>query len=430
MTEREGAGEQTRSSLAGTKAARAVAAATNGREGDSRPGAGPRPGDWEFVASPGGLSDVVTELLKADAYAIDTEFHRERTYYPRLALVQIAWPGGIALIDPIAVSIEPLAAILRSDALAVLHAADQDLEVLKLACGSVPEVIFDTQVAAGFLGYVSPSLVSLVEGLLGIRLHKGDQLADWMQRPLTPSQQSYAAGDVAYLLELRQVITARLRELSREEWATEECAVLLEKDRGPNAPEQAWWRLPHSRQLRGPSRGVAQEIAAWRERRAQNLDQPVRFVLSDLALMSLSQRPPSSREELRRTRGVDARHLTGKVPDELLQAISTGRSLSPTALRLPPGQHLERLNRPMIALASAYVSQRAAELELDPAILATRADLLGFFQDRPMGRLAAGWRHDLIGASLQRLSSGQAALAFDGQGELILEERSGRRIEP
>ncbi len=379
---------------------------------------------WRFVNTDEAFYEVLEQLADVNAYAIDTEFHRERTYYAHLALVQIGWEGGIALIDPLAVDVAPLGELFASTPIAVIHAADQDLDVLERACGRVPGRILDTQVSAGFLGHVSPSLVSLVEGLLSVRLHKGDQLADWMQRPLTPSQQAYAAGDVAYLLELREIITKRLQDLGRLVWAEEECTVLLEKDRSATLPDEAWWKLPHSRQLRGASRGIAQEVAAWRERRAQRLDVPVRFVLSDLAIACLAQKPPSNRDELRRTRGVDSRHLTGSVPDELLVAIQAGRALPASAIRNPPGHSLERLNRPMIALASAYVGQRASDLDLDPAILATRADLLGFFQDEPVGRLVSGWRHELIGASLERLAIGKAALAFDGRGELVLEERS------
>ena len=386
------------------------------------------PDAWRFVDDGEGFSAVLKEVSTADAYAIDTEFHREKSYYPHLALLQLAWRDGIALIDPLAVDVAPLGSIFEGDGVAVLHAADQDLEVLERACGGIPKTIFDTQISAGFLGYVSPSLVSLTESLLGIRLHKGDQLADWMQRPLSAGQLSYAAGDVAHLLDLRDVLAGRLDALGRQEWAAEECAVMLAKDRSVTVPEEAWWRLPHSRSLHGSSRGVAQEVAAWRERRAQRLDVPVRFVLSDLAVTCAAQRPPTTREELRRTRGVDARHLTGTVSDELLEAVTKGKALPPSAVRVPPGQSLERLNRPMIALASAYVGQRAADLELDPAILATRADLVGFFQDAPSGRLMSGWRLELIGDSLARLARGGAALAFDGRGELVLEERSGTPI--
>ncbi|MGH9170324.1 MAG: ribonuclease D [Acidimicrobiales bacterium] len=384
----------------------------------------------DLIDSDAGFEDLLAALDGVEAFALDTEFHRERTYYPRLALVQVAWPDGLALVDPLAVDVSGLAKVLRSDTVVVLHAADQDLEVLLQACGECPRTMFDTQVAAGFLGYSSPSLVNLLDAVLGVQLHKGEQLADWLARPLGPSQLAYAAGDVAHLLELRRVISERLERLGRAAWAAQECAVVLDKDRSSTTPGQAWWRLPHSRQLRGASRGVAQEICAWRERRAQRLDVPVRFVLSDLAVVGLAQRPPKSRDDLKRTRGVDSRHLNGDVADDLMQAVAAGKDLKAASILLPPSLGLERLNRPMVALASAYVSQRAGELEIDAATLATRADLLGYFQNRPTGRLAGGWRHELIGAPLAQLAAGRVALAFDGRGNLILEERSGRPIAP
>lgn len=125
---------------------------------------------------------------------------------------------------------------------------------------------------------------------------------------------------------------------------------------------------------------------------------------------------------------MDGRHLSSGVPDEVLAAVEKGRSLPASEMRFASGHGLEHVNKPMIALASAYVGQRSADLELDPAVLATRADLVGFFQDEPVGRLTSGWRYDLIGASLGRLATGQAALAFDGHGDLVLEERSGTPI--
>jgi ribonuclease D len=399
---------------------------------DSSPSAAPnRAGgaaSWRYVDSPGSLAALLEELEGVPEYAIDTEFHRERTYFPRLALVQIAWAGGLALVDPLATDVAPLRTLLESDAVAVLHAADQDLEILELECGTVPKVIFDTQVSAGFVGYASPSLVALIEHELQVRLHKADQLTDWTRRPLSTAQQAYAAGDVAHLLELRRVLSTRLESLGRLDWAAEECALLLARDRSATEPSRAWWRLPHSRQLRGAGRGVAQEVAAWRERRASSLDVPVRFVLSDLAVMSIAQRPPTSREELLRSRGVDPRHLTGTAADDLLASVTRGRNLPSSQLNLPPRHPLERPNRPVIALASAYAGQLAGELELDPAILATRADVAAFFQTPRSGRLVSGWRHELIGASLERLSGGEAALAFDGDDKLVLEERSRRPL--
>src|SRR4051812_12243834 len=162
-----------------------------------------------LIADAGELDEVVAAVAALPAtagYALDTEFHRERTYWPRLALIQLAWDDQLVLIDPLAVDVTPLAKVLRSPAMFVAHAADQDLEVLELACGAVPERIFDTQVAAGFLGLVSPSLASLAEKLLGLRLLKGDRLTDWSRRPLTADQQDYAAADVAHLLEIAEVL--------------------------------------------------------------------------------------------------------------------------------------------------------------------------------------------------------------------------------
>jgi ribonuclease D len=386
-------------------------------------------GDYRWIGDPASFAALLDELESCEVYALDTEFHRERTYFPHLALLQLAWKGGIALVDPLAIDISSFARILDGPALAVLHAAEQDLEVLERACGTVPGRLFDTQVAAGFLGQVSPSLVKLVERILGVRLLKGDQLTDWTRRPLSAGQLAYAAGDVAHLLPLRDSISARLEDMGRLKWAEEEFAIVLSKDRSPTEPGEAWWRLPRSRQLRGSARGVAQSVAAWRDKRARQLDLPVRFILPDLALLSIAQHPARTREDLRRTRSLDGRHLNGGAAEELLEAISEGLEIAPSALRLPPAHEFEQPNRAVTTLATAYVAQRAADLDLDPAILATRADLVEFMQDPPQGRLAEGWRRDLVGDGLRRLSDGKAALSFDGHGALVLEERSFRSVD-
>lgn len=395
-----------------------------------RPAPGSRAED--VIEDDTALAELVAELKGAARYALDTEFHRERTYFPHLAFVQIAWPGGLALVDPLAVDVSPLAEVLAGPGLAVIHAADQDLEVLERACGRLPAQLFDTQLAAGFIGFTSPSLATLVERLLGRHLEKGDQLTDWTRRPLTPAQRRYAASDVAHLLELHDRIAAELEEMGRTAWALEECALMLARARTPTVPEEAWWKLKHARQLRGAERGVAQSVAAWRERRAQALDLPVRYVLSDLALLSITHRPPRTRGELEQVRSLDVRQLGGNVASELLEAVAAGRALSGGALRLPPSTPPGQAVRPAVTLASAWVSERAQELRMDPAILATRADVVAFLQVPPEGRLATTWRAGLIGEPLRRLAAGELAIAFGADGSLSLEERSFRpvRIEP
>lgn len=377
----------------------------------------------EWVADAGRFQEVVDELAGAAAYAIDTEFHRERTYYPNLALVQIAWPGGLVLVDPLAVDIAPLAEVLEGSGTAVLHAADQDLEVLLRACGVLPRRLFDTQVAAGFLGLSTPSLQTLVEQIVGRRLAKGDRLTDWTKRPLTAEQQAYAASDVAYLLELHATISERLEERGRLEWAYLESEGLRVQARSAQDPATAWWRLKSSRSLRGSSRGVAQEVAAWRERRAAALDVPPRFVLADLALASIAQRPPRNREELLAVRGLDGRNLKGDMAAEVMAAVARGRELPEAELRRPSSEEqLERTLRPAVTLVSAWVSQLAEDLEIDVTLLANRADLQAYLRRDPAARLATGWRHQLVGEPVGRLVEGRAALAFAGD-RLVLEDR-------
>ncbi len=263
----------------------------------------------QLVDTQRGFDDVLDALRDQPAYAVDTEFHREHTYFPKLALVQIAWRDGLALIDPLAVDIAPLAAILEGPGVAVLHASDQDLEVLDLACGARPSTLFDTQIAAGFVGMSMPSLASLYERSLGIRVGKGDRLTDWLARPLNEGQLAYAAGDVEHLLDVYDRLVADLQRRGRLEWAMAECEDARVRDRGARDPEEAWRRIKEIRQLRGPARRVAQSVAGWRERRAAEIDQPVRRVLPDLALVGVAQRQPRSTADLRKIRGLDDRHL-------------------------------------------------------------------------------------------------------------------------
>jgi ribonuclease D len=373
-----------------------------------------------WIADESSLDALVAQVVASGPrYALDTEFHGERSYWPRLALIQIAWPGGIAIVDPLAVDASRLRPLLEPPHVLVAHAAEQDLAILERLCGQGPAQLFDTQVAAGFLGLGSPSLVSLVEKLLGVRLGKGDRLTDWTRRPLHPEQLAYAASDVEHLLALQDVLVERLEAVGRLAWARDECEDRRRRVRTRPEPELAWWRIKGSRQLRGRSRGVAQEVAAWRERTAEQLDVPPRYVLSDLALAGIVQRPPKSREDLTGIRGVDARSTKDGAVDAILDAVRTGLALEPPALRLPEPDRIDRSLTPAVTVLGAWLAQRAIELDLDPAVLATRADVTQMLAGNP-SRLATGWRAELVGEPLQRLLRGEASLAL---------AHGGRRIE-
>lgn len=390
--------------------------------------------DFGWIDTQDGLVELVDELLEMPRYALDTEFHRERTYYPKLALVQLAWSGAsssgprpgeehaepeLVLVDPLAVDVGVFEQLFASDALCVIHAAQQDLDVLTHSCGSVPARIFDTQLAAGFAGYGTPSLVALLQGEIGVTPAKGDRLTDWLRRPLTDAQCQYAAVDVRYLLELEQRLSTRLAETGRLEWAAQAFEELRTKPVSGARPDDAWLRLKDARSLRPRGRAVARSVAAWRERRAMRTDVPARHVLPDLAVLGIAQRAPSSLRELAQARGVDERHSRGAIAEEILAAVREAKDAEPPEAPRSTDD-LDRQLRPAVTLITAWVAQLARDEHLDPALLATRADIVSLLSGDPEARLAEGWRADLVGDGIRRLVGGQAALTFDGEGRLEL----------
>jgi ribonuclease D len=375
--------------------------------------------DFDWIMGQGELAALLEELADADAFALDTEFHRERTYLPQLAVVQLATRSRIALVDALAVDLAPLRGLFEGDSICVVHAGSQDLEILELACGAVPKRIFDTQVAALFCGYRTSSLAKLVEGFLGVALDKGAQLTDWTRRPLPEPDLRYAAADVAHLLDLGDALKRGLEERGRLAWAEEEIERVRSKDRSAPAPETLWWKLRGKTKLSGRARGIAQELAIWREQVAKRHNRPPRSVLSDMALMALAHRPARRPEQLRSVRGLDPRSL--RHAEELLAAIERGMELPRSALRLPPKAPEATASMDgAIALCLAWLGQRAAREDLDPSVLGTREDVTSFVSGRP-SRLSAGWRYALVGRDLRAIIDGTAALRVHGAALELLD---------
>ena len=374
---------------------------------------------YRWVGDQSEFDDLVDVLGAQPRYAIDTEFHRERTYFPKLALVQLAWDDQIVLVDPLAVDLGSIGRLFASESIAVFHAAPQDLDVLTHVVGVVPERMFDTQLAAGFIGYSTPSLLSLLQAELSVVASKGDRLTDWLRRPLTTDQQTYAAGDVAHLLQLHDQLLAKLASMGRVEWAAEACEELRTRPAGASDPEQAWLRLKDVRVLKSKSRGVAQAVAAWRERRAASVDVPVRQILPDLAILGIAQKHPRTPQELAQTRGVEERHGRGSIGAEILAAVADGLGRD-VHMPVADVDDLDRSLRPAVTLVSAWVSEVARTERIDTALLATRADLVALLRADPDARLAHGWRADLVGDGIRRLVDGSAGITFDGRGGLRL----------
>jgi ribonuclease D len=376
--------------------------------------------DFEWITDQVEFDALVDELSGTSAYALDTEFHRERTYLPQLAVVQLATRDRIAVVDALAVDVQPLGRALQSDAVCVMHAGSQDLEILGLVTDAVPRHMFDTQIAALFCGYRTTSLGRLVEGFLGVQLDKSAQLTDWTRRPLPAADLRYAASDVAHLLVLRDTLTGLLDQRGRLQWAEEEIERLRSKDRSPPDPETLWWKLRGKTKLNGRARGVAQELAMWREQVASKQNRPPRTVLSDMALLALAQRPARNVEQLRSVRNLDLRRF--KQTDELLSAIQRGAQLPKESVRLPPKkpENLPNVDG-AIALCLAWLTQRAGQEDLDISVLGTREDVTNLVLHQP-SRLSTGWRDALVGSELRSIVDGTAGLRVNGT-ELELRDR-------
>jgi len=374
----------------------------------------PRPVSW--VDSTAELDALVAALRDCEAVALDTEFHRERTYFPRLALVQVATPQAIALVDPLAVDLAPLAEVFADpDVEFVLHASDQDLDILERAVGTRPTRLFDTQIAAGFLGMAHASLAALAAQLLGARITKGVRLSNWMARPLSPEQLAYAADDVAWLIALRDELWRRLEGNGRLSWALEEMESARMRRRAPVAAESAWLRIRECRSLESVrARRAAARIAAWREEEARRRDVPVRNLLGDLAIASIARHQPRTANELLALRGVE-RKLGDSVVQAVLALLREADGEVPPAPESPLVVGPRPEQQPIILVAAALVQARALSLGMDPSLLAARDDVVEFVVHRG-GVLAKGWRFEECGRDLARLLDGELRVEITPEG--------------
>ncbi len=370
---------------------------------------------FDWIDTDSDLTSFVQESLSEPSFYLDTEFHREKTYFPQLALVQIATSIRTVIIDPLAVNMKLLRPLFDGPGMCVLHAAQQDLDVMAQSCGFIPSRMLDTQLCAGFLGYSQPSLASLLQSYLKVIVPKGDRLTDWLRRPLTNDQLRYAASDVAYLGEMSAMIFEQLEVRGRMQWATDACEELRTRPTGPNPPEDAWLRVKDVRTLKGRSRWVAQSVSEWRENRAMDLDLPPRHVLSDIAILGIAQKAPRTAEEMLQSRGVDNRHVSGAHGRDLLESVRVGVQRSEDGeLSFPSndGEDLDKTMRPAATLVSAWVTELARQSDLDAGLLGTRKDIVDLLSGAPTARMGQGWRADIVGRDIEDLVAGRKALTF------------------
>lgn len=354
--------------------------------------------------------------------AVDTEFLREKTFFPKLCLVQVAAGEDIAAIDPILIEdLSPLAALFEDPSITkVFHACSQDLEVLLDGMGVECAPVFDTQLAAAFLGLRQQvSYASLVESYCGVRLPKAESLTDWSRRPLDPEQLSYAEDDVRYLPGIYDRMVSELVGRDRLSWVTPEMERLCDFSRIRRDPREAFLRLRRASSLTRRQLAVAREVCAWRERVAAERDIPRKWVISDEVVVEVCKRAPSSVERLRRIRGID--QMAERDALSLVDAVARG-----VACPAEECPKMTRHARPsaeaegVIDLMYAVLRLVSEKSGVATQLIATRDDLLDFLLDRGSSRLAHDWRWELAGSTLDRLLAGEVGLTVkNGSIELL-----------
>jgi ribonuclease D len=375
------------------------------------------------------------EIARANGrFGIDTEFMSEGHYRALLCLSQVAVedpdePTGLRtiLIDGLdtTVDVEPLAVLLADPEIeVVLHAGRQDAAILRRSWRTELNNIFDTQIAAGFVGESAQAgYGNLIGSVLGLRVGKTASYTRWDARPLTGEQLSYAAEDVAHLMQLADELKARLDGTGRLEWALEECRR-LESATDERDPDTVWERLPRVGQLDPQARAVARRLAAWRELIASAEDRPVGQVLQDQPLLELAKRHPKTPEAIAQIRGIHPPFVKRR-GHELLEAIRLGLEDPPIPREARHG-HSDSSDTPLIALAEALLRARAMEAGLAYELIASRSDLEQIIAAArqsapdPDVRTLQGWRRELVGSDLEALLSGRTALAVGGSRRLEL----------
>lgn len=387
---------------------------------------------WRLATS----ADVVEAAALAtesQRLGIDTEFMSEGRYRALLCLAQVVveHPGGsenplILLLDTLnGVDVEPLARLLADPQIEViLHAGRQDVAILRRTWATELTNIFDTQIAAGFAGASAQAGYSnLLSQMIGRRVGKTASYTRWDVRPLTPEQLSYAAEDVAHLLELADDLQRRLSESGRLQWAREECRR-LESASDERDPESAWERLPRVGQLDPQARAVARAVAAWRERTASGEDRPVGSVLADAPLVEVAKRQPSNLRALEQIRGIHPSIIRRRGQD-VLAAVGRGLEAAPIP-RERGNSRSDPADAPLISLAEALLRARALEAGLAYELIASRSELEQIVdaarqgEPPPSVRTLNGWRAELVGSDLEDLLLGRGALVLGPERRLEL----------
>lgn len=355
---------------------------------------------------------------------VDTEFLRERTYYSKLCLVQLAVPGKDAqsavLVDPLAegLSLEPLYTLFRDTSVVkVFHAARQDLEIFQVEAGVIPAPMFDTQVAAMVCGFGEQvGYETLVKKIARATVDKSSRFTDWSRRPLSEAQKTYALADVTHLREIYEFLARKLHDTGREQWLAEELAVLTDPATYRTDPEAAWQRIK-TRNTSGKFLAVLRELARFREEYAQTRDVPRSRVYKDDALVELASIKPQTIEDLGRLRLLMREARKGEIADGILCAVKAGLDCPTDRLPRPDAEGDRAQVNPALAdLLRVLLKAKSESSGVAAKLIASAADLDALAAGRRDVAALHGWRFEVFGRDALRLCDGGIALTVKGNG--------------
>ena len=376
-----------------------------------------------FISNRESFRAFIERASSSSFLAIDTEFLREKTYYAKLCLLQIATENEVAIIDPFKVgSLTPLAALFEDEAIVkVFHACDQDIEILYHEIGVAPKPLFDTQVAAALLGH--PKQVgygALVHSICGVTLKKADSFTDWSVRPLSDSQIKYAADDVIYLAKMYGPIVEKLEKAGRLSWLKHDFDELCDPARFTVDPRKRFRHLKRGNQLTRKQLSAARELAAWREQRAESRNIPRKWVMTDEQIVEICKRESRTIDDLFLVRGVREK-LSTRDAREVVALLCKGMALPedewPTTGR---SDRSERNVDVEVGLMGALLHLRARESGVAPQAIASTSDLAALARGhKEDNELLRGWKYELVGKEFEQLFGGKIALSFN-KGKLVV----------
>lgn len=365
------------------------------------------------------LAALCSRLRRESFVTVDTEFMRERTYWPELCVVQLASDREVAVVDALAPGLDlaPLGELLADpEVLKVFHAARQDVEIFLLKFGAVPTPIYDTQIAATVAGFGDQvSYDALARALANASIDKAHRFSDWAARPLSPAQIAYAAADVTHLRRIYTGLATKLEREGRTGWVAEEMAALADPATYRQDPETAWERLrprSHNRRFLGTLRA----LAAWREREAQRVNIPRQRLVKDETLLELAATAPQTVAELARARGISEGFAKGKSGASLLAALAEARALPESALPEAPRERSGPSPSPaLVALLKVLLAAKSEEHHVAPRLLASSDELERLAAGETDVPALQGWRREVFGESALALKAGKVALGVDGR---------------